>query len=227
MNYHCRKEVLLMKRIVALLGDHWHDFLTFKQGLEAAITTLSDHGDIEIKYIDYKNLKLELSYNPDAFIISKENRINPLEINIHTWLSDDIGDAITEYVNNGGGCLAWHSGMAQYPTESAYVKMLKGYFKYHPTDHKPVMYKIVPASTEGESNFRLLDEHYFVYCDESNTEVFLRSESVDGASIAGWSHPYGKGRVCCFTPAHRPDVSHDKSFSQLLGKTVSWVSSKK
>ncbi|WP_241158355.1 ThuA domain-containing protein [Cohnella candidum] len=68
----------------------------------------------------------------------------------------------------------------------------------------------------------MLDEHYFVEYDSARTETFLRSESVDGSSVAGWRHTFGAGRVCCLTPAHRREGLLQPDFQRLLGEAVRW-----
>lgn len=68
----------------------------------------------------------------------------------------------------------------------------------------------------GETLMTLFDEHYFVEVDADQTEVFLYSLSGMDRQIAGWRHSFGKGKVCCFVPAHdRSGLLHEK-FQQLL-----------
>ncbi|WP_235548826.1 ThuA domain-containing protein [Paenibacillus sp. Soil522] len=124
-------------------------------------------------------------------------------------------------MENGGGWLAWHSGLASYPVDSSYTRMLRGYFLSHPEQHKPVSY--IAAGNGQQGTFEFVDEHYFVHCDEENTEVFLRSASTDGESIAGWRHRFAAGRVSCLTPAHREEGLLHSDFSGWLKREIEWL----
>jgi hypothetical protein len=76
---------------------------------------------------------------------------------------------------------------------------------------------------QKEKAFSLSDEHYFVQCDDENTEVYLRSTGEAGDSIAGWKHSYGKGKVCCFTPAHTKEGMLDENISLLLAEQIKLI----
>lgn len=193
------------KRVTAVLGDFYHRRSWAVEALESAIQPIREQLDIEYRTVD--QLVESLASKPDAVILFAENRINPEDEEVKTWMDDDAAVAISSYVENGGGWLAWHSGMASYEEISPYTSMLHGYFKYHPTEHQHVTYYPEANSDlieEGDS-FTIIDEHYFVECDQAETNVFLTSKSVDGSSIAGWYHDYGKGHVLCLAPAHLKD----------------------
>ena len=213
-----------MVRITAVLGDYYHPEGWSRESLVEALKTIED---LQINYCNYEQLEDELSNQPDAVILFKENRLNPNEEIVDHWLTEELSLKINRYVSNGGGWLAWHSGLASYSPESAYTQMLKGYFLHHPEKHQMVQYKSVPGNGINiNSSFEVLDEHYFVHCDEESTEVFLLSESIDGHAAAGWSHSFGEGRVCCLTPTHNKDGLLNPDFLSLLGNCVNWTISK-
>jgi len=187
-----------MKNIVAVVGDYYHLEEDSAESLNRALQPLAESASVSLRFVSAGRLAEALATGPDAVILFKENRVAPNEDEHARWMTRDIADAIVRYVEGGGGWLAWHSGLASYDSNGAYVSMLKGHFLYHPAEHRPVRY-----DREAGESFEFLDEHYFVECRAEETEVFLRSESEDGASIAGWRHAHGRGRVCCLTPAHR------------------------
>ncbi|MFD2216824.1 ThuA domain-containing protein [Metabacillus endolithicus] len=214
-----------MKRIVALLGDYYHPKEWSTAALNMALSLLNKEEKLECKIIETSQIQEELSKKPDAVILFKEDRLNPTDENVETWMTEDVAEAIAQYVNQGGGWLAWHSGLASYSIESSYTKMLKGHFEYHPVKHAQVKYTSLEGNDLfGPVSFEILDEHYFVKVDEENTNVFLKSQSVDGNSIAGWSHHYGEGRVCCLTPAHNQEGLVHEEFIKILASTIEWVS---
>lgn len=203
-----------MKKVTALLGDYWHQEEPLKKGLENAITPIKDK--LTISYIKYEDFPDLLEDQPNLIIISKENRLNPQNETIQTWMTPEIGQALNDYVKSGGSILAWHSGLAEYAADGEYIAMLRGRFEYHPPGLQQVTYY---HKTES---FSLGDEQYFVQCQTENTEVFLTSSSAEGESIAGWQHLHGNGRVCCFTPAHTQEALFDLNVSHLLLEKIKW-----
>ncbi|TBL69715.1 ThuA domain-containing protein [Paenibacillus thalictri] len=209
-----------MKTVYALVGDYYHAEDNIRHSLELALQPLTDRGGLKLEYISTDALVSSLELKPAAVVLFKEDRVNPKEGETR-WLTEAVSDAITAYVEAGGGFVTWHSGLASYPPESSFIRMLRGYFEYHPAKHQTVSYRgELPGSESQAVSFDLLDEHYFVNCDEANTEVFLRSESVDGVSIAGWRHSFGQGRICCLTPAHNKEGLLDSDMLEMVRSCV-------
>ncbi|PLS01067.1 ThuA domain-containing protein [Neobacillus cucumis] len=211
-------------KVLAVLGDFYHPADGAKASLEKAIRSISDLEEIELTYCSIEALKDALLDEPAVVILFKENRLNPTEEVVNQWMTEDLALEITTYVSNGGSLMAWHSGLASYPDEGVYTKMLRGSFVYHPDKHQLVQYTAGDQSfISSPLSFAFLDEHYFVRCDQSNTNVFLHSESIDGQSIAGWSHSYGDGKVCCLTPAHTNSGLQNQEFLTVLGSCIKWL----
>ncbi|MBM7691661.1 type 1 glutamine amidotransferase [Peribacillus deserti] len=212
-----------MKRILAIVGDYYHKY---EWAQESLLKALQPYQDVKLVFTETGQLLEKLGEKPDAVVLFKEDRVNPNEKEVSTWMTNEISQSIVDYVENGGNWVAWHAGLASFPVEGSYTQMLRGYFLSHPEKHQSVRYV-----SSGENlivsetiNFNIMDEHYFVHVDEANTNVFLRSESVDGESIAGWYHKYGNGRVVCLTPAHNQEGLMNSEFLSVLGKCVHWVS---
>jgi type 1 glutamine amidotransferase len=212
-----------MIRLAAVLGDYYHSSEWAKQSLEIAFSF--GKADLQIDYCSTRQLPEILAKQPDAVIHFKENRVNPADENVETWMTEEVSSKITNYVENGGSWLAWHSGLASFPVDGAYIKMLKGYFLYHPQKHHLVHYKAFAdnSALPSATSFDIVDEHYFVHCDSENTNVFLFSESIDGQSAAGWCHSFGDGKVCCLTPAHNKDGLLNEEFLETLKNCVNWL----
>jgi len=203
-----------MKTIVALVGDYYHE----ASWAEAALRRAAAGLDATLRFASEKELAAELARKPDAVVLFKEDRAAPVENPDLRWMTGDVQRDIAQYVRDGGAWLGWHSGLASYAVSGEYVGMLRGYFEYHPNEHQVVSYETADNAlgVALAEPFAIMDEHYFVKVDEANTHVFARSASVDGASIAGWAHEFGSGRVCCFTPAHRQEgLAHDAVVATL------------
>ncbi|WEK54806.1 MAG: ThuA domain-containing protein [Candidatus Cohnella colombiensis] len=208
-----------MKHIVAVLGDYYHATEDSMAALKLALQSSIATGQCTLKVISIDELVEALESKPDAVIMFAEDRLTPQEDTTVRWMTATIAKAITQYVDAGGGWLAWHSGLASYEPDGPYIKMLRGHFLHHPQEHQVVTY----TDCNGTEAFELLDEHYFVQCDEMHTEVYLRSTSVDGQSIAGWRHLYGNGRVSCLAPAHRPEGLRHPELLKRLEHAVLWI----
>ncbi len=214
-----------MKRVVALLGDYYHSTEIIKDSLECALQSLTSPAEILIDYVTCAELSAALDAKPDTVVLFKEDRLNPEDESVEHWMKDELAGKIARYVADGGGWLAWHSGLSSYAVGAPYTAMLRGYFEYHPAQHQQVRYTgRYPGFAESSSAlaFEILDEHYFVICDLEKTNVFLRSDSVDGRSSGGWFHQYGNGRVCCLTPAHNKEGLHHPALLGLVRSAVTW-----
>lgn len=214
-----------MKKVVAIVGDFYHDVDLAKEALVTALSPLIEANKIDLKFALVTQISEELKDKPDMVVLFAEDRIDPQVNPELKWMTKDVSDQIVEYVEHGGAWFGWHSGLASYDVASSYVGMLRGYFISHPKDNQPVTYTSDKETVFGEmvKPFEFLDEHYIVFCDEPNTNVFLRSSSIDGESIAGWHHQFGKGLVCCLTPAHRREGLLDPTFTEILRNSLSWT----
>lgn len=206
-------------KILAVVGDYWHKEEMIKDCLDAVLESN------DLTYVKYDELRDALSERPDAVILYKENRLNPMDENPAMWMNEEIMETIVTYVKEGGGFLAWHSGMAEYPIDSQYIDMLRGAFLHHPSQMQTIAYKKLGGDL-SEIAFQFIDEHYFVTCKTDETNVFLTSESIDGTSIAGWEHSFGNGRVCCLAPAHTALGLMNETFQELLREKITWCARK-
>jgi Trehalose utilisation. len=202
-----------MKNVIALVGDYWHAGDMIREALGQAAEAA---GGIALAFAEHGELKERLKERPDAVVLFKQNPLNAPEEPHNPWMSPETEAAIIEYVKGGGRWLAWHTGMAGYDKDGAYVEMLRGRFLHHPK-MSDVTYT---RASDGAEVMTLFDEHYFVEADEARTNVFLRSRSADGESLAGWEHGYGEGKVCCLTPAHAREALLDPKFQALLAERL-------
>ncbi|WP_168121014.1 ThuA domain-containing protein [Paenibacillus sp. HB172176] len=211
-----------MKKILAYLGDYYHPREPIEAVLREAVQPETENGELELIVAEsIDEFMRRLSDKPHAAVLYAINKIAPQSEPGLMWMNESHAEKIARYAEEGGGFLAWHAGMASYPESSPYVRLLRGYFVMHPP-LKSVRYEGV-GKWSTMMPFELLDEHYMINCDERDTEVFLRSYSEDGESIAGWRHEIGSGRVCCLTPAHKEEAMREQTVMQLLRECVSWT----
>lgn len=213
-----------MKKVLAIVGDYYHDRELAKQSLDQILKPFTDEGAVQVNYISSGDLATELEKQPDVVILFAEDRIDPQNQPEARWMTSEVAHKIEAYVFKGGSWIAWHAGLASYPEDEEYVRMLRGYFISHPSIHAEVTYTPVEGTKLGALGepFQFKDEHYFVACSEENTEVFLRSTSRDGESTAGWTHAYGDGRVGCITPAHLAEGLLNPAFIEVMRRLFTW-----
>ncbi|WP_438347487.1 ThuA domain-containing protein [Paenibacillus sp. FA6] len=217
-----------MKKVLAVVGDFYHNCDLIQQSLNDILSPLMAEGVVQLEYCETRLISESLKEKPDIVILFAEDRVDPQNEPELRWMTPEISKQIAEYVDQGGAWIAWHAGMASYDEDSEYVKMLRGFFVHHPSEnievtYHPVVNKSIPGTETSSEVFSFLDEHYFVECDESNTNIFLRSSSQDGEAPAGWFHTYGQGRVGCITPAHRAEGLLHPSFILCMRDLFGWV----
>lgn len=214
---------MISRDILALIGDFYHDSDYIRNGLEDVIDGLEKTVDFETDPagLDWKNLE-----NYDLFVIVKEGLIDP-ENSDEIWMDEEQDEAIRNYVKEGGGVLALHCALANYPPDSSFRGILKGNFVSHPSEHPEVTFEVLDKSHPIASHidtFSVIDEQYFVEVDEEETDIFLRGSSKDhGESPAGWAHCFGEGRVCCITPGHNSEVLANPMLEKLLRNAIRWI----
>ncbi|MBD1382282.1 ThuA domain-containing protein [Metabacillus arenae] len=215
----------MKKQILAILGDYYHEEGIIAQALHHAVQELKAEGiHIDVEYILADQLVERLQDRPDAVILSKANKLNPTENHIINWMDEHVEREICQYVKGGGGWFGWHSGLSSYEFLDDYYSMVRGKFDFHPPEQRIVSY-IPTDHTKVISTidrFEIVDEHYFVTCDEQNTNVFLQAISNAGSSIAGWNHEYGKGRVICLTPSHTKEGLLHRGMIDLFSQSLKW-----
>ena len=159
------------------------------------------------------------------FVLSTENRIEP-EVSQAVWMDESLARRFVAYVEAGGGLLAYHSGLASYPPDGAYYRLVGGGFQFHPKAHPEFL--IAPEGpahpiTAGVPAFSIVDEQYFVEREIASTIPLASSSSPRfGSSCAAWCAERGKGRVACVTPGHRPENLARPELALLLGNAASW-----
>ncbi len=201
-----------MKKITALVGDYWHKGDMIEEALRQAAGRLEG---VTVTFVQHSELAKALQEKPDAVVLFKQNPLNAPSEPLDPWMSAEIEQAILAYVEAGGYWLAWHTGLAGYDKDGAYVGMLRGRFLHHPN-----MQAVTYSRPDGTELVTLHDEHYFVEVEEGATEVYLTSKSADGEQLAGWTHAYGKGRVDCLAPAHAREALLDPGFQTILAERL-------
>jgi uncharacterized protein len=207
-------------RALGLVGDFYHPYDGLARLFEGAAPGFDWSFFGDPRRVDWEEL------GEYAFLaLSTENRIEP-EASNAVWMDEAIARRIEAFVEAGGGLLAHHSGLASYPPEGSFYRLLGGGFQFHPKAHPEFL--VAPEGpahpiTAGLFPFSIVDEQYFVERDPSATLALASSSSPRfGSSCAAWCSERGRGRVACVAPGHAPENLARPELALLIGNAAAW-----
>jgi uncharacterized protein len=204
-------------KILVLCGDAWHPPEIARKGL----------GALAGKEFMFDWMEDAREWTPDMMtayplvILTKSDNISASD-KTH-WMTDSVQSAFVDYVQNGNGLLAIHSGTAEYDQKPVIRGLLGGVFLHHPQQCLVTMNPRLdhPLCT-GSAVFTLMDEHYFMALDDPQADVFMTTSSVNGDQPGAWRRRVGKGRVAVLTPGHHLDVWLHPSYQVILNNALRW-----
>lgn len=200
-----------------LCGDYWHPTHVPRQGLEAL-------GNNQFSFDYIENAQEWSAMRMSAYplvVLTKSNNISSSDLS--GWMTDEVQAAFADYVRQGNGLLAIHSGTADYADKPVLRGLLGGVFDHHPPQ---CLVTVEPLAGHplcvGSQPFTLQDEHYFMALDDAQTEVYVTTQSSYGVQPGAWRRTHGDGRVAVLTPGHTLDVWLHPSFQALLVNALRW-----
>lgn len=208
-------------KILLINDDQWHPGKVSDEGVKP----LEAQGfEFDTMNDGARFLATDLNQYPVILYVKSDNRTGSDKTK---WVTEEVRNALTGYVQSGGGLVAIHSGTASYSEMEDMHKLLGGLFMTHPAQ-LPVTF--VPAAghpvTDGVQAFTEMDEHYFMNMADEPVDVFLTGTSRHGTLPAGWARAEGRGRVCVLTPGHNLEVWLSPNFQRLLGNALNWCAGK-
>ena len=204
-------------KILVLCDDYWHPARIPREGLRTLSGT-----DFTFDWIENaREWSLERMIEYPAVILTKSNNVSSTDR--AEWMTDTAQAAFSEYVREGNGLLAIHSGTAEYEHKTVLRSLLGGVFTHHP-EQCPVT--VIPRPghplSAGADSFTVKDEHYFMAMDDLQADVFMTTTSENGEQPAGWRRREGNGRVVVLTPGHNLEVWLHPSFQRVLLNSLQW-----
>lgn len=209
------------KKAIALIGDIYHSADYIHDGLES----IAADADVIFEYVtDPDDIKWEELNKYSVFVLAKLGAIDPEKPDI--WMNKEYERILVEYAKSGGSIIVIHSGLPNYQIAKDYRYMVKGHFLHHPEGQQNIIIRPVSdysGLTVGIREFEIIDEQYFVECDEKDTHVFLEGESDGyGKCAAGWAHEYGTGKICCVSPGHTLEVLSHPMMQKVMINAIRW-----
>jgi type 1 glutamine amidotransferase len=152
------------------------------------------------------------------------------------WMTDDQGKAVKEFVQNGGNALFLHNVTHVGLSNKDFRDVLGAAYTGHPPIRK---FKVKVTNPDhpiapGVKDFIVTDEQHYMDFDKDRKNIFLESVNEEGLDYnrqgatapAGWSHMYGKGRVCYMSPGHLLRALWNPEYIKLQHNAIRWLTGK-
>lgn len=243
-------------RVLALIGDRYHNPDYIRVSLDKLFGELG----LSIDYtIDYRALSAQLLKPYQLFLVLRDGMIWPggylgpdayadYEAKLENaddfpapksvfWMRETQGQAIKDFVNNGGGFYPLHNSSHISLTCKAYHDVMGGAYIGHPPQ-RPFQVHATQNShpiTAGLPPFMVNDEQHYVAYDKDPRNLILESENLDGLtyetdgrklgtkSPAGWAYDYGKGRVVFTAVGHTIHAMWNPTYLEIQRRAVRWL----
>lgn len=204
-------------RALVLCDDRWHPAHIVRGGLEPLSAAQFQFDWVE----NPQGWPVASVFDYPVVVLAKSNNVSAIDES--PWVTPSVESTLREYVSQGGGLLAVHSGTAGYAETPILRGLLGGVFLQHP-QQCPVTVEPRNAHLLAKEiePFTIEDEHYFVQMDDAGADVFLTTTSAHGVQPGGWTRSEGRGRICVITPGHNLEVWLHPQFQALLKNALRW-----
>jgi type 1 glutamine amidotransferase len=239
-------------RALALIGDRYHNPDYIRVSLDKVFKDLNIPIDYTIQY-DQISARLLKDYQlllilrdgmiwpdgylgPDAYAAYEANLETPKTFpdpKPVTWISEEQGAAIKDFVAAGNGFYALHNCSHISLSSKNYREVMGGAYISHP----PLRPFQVHATankhpiTDGMSSFIVNDEQHYVTYDKDPKYIIMEAENIDGLkfedlgtkSISGWAYDFGKGRVVFTAVGHTIHAMWNPQYLEIQKRSVRWL----
>jgi type 1 glutamine amidotransferase len=239
-------------RALALIGDRYHNPDYIRVSLDKVFKDLN----IPIDYtIHYDKISASMLKDYQLFLILRDGMIWPdgylgpdaytaYEANLETpksfaepkpvtWITEEQGTAIKDFVTAGNGFYALHNCSNISLSSKPYRDVMGGAYISHP----PLRPFEVHATankhpiTEGMKPFIVNDEQHYVIYDKDPKYVIMEAENIDGLkfedlgtkSVSGWAYDFGKGRVVFTAVGHTIHAMWNPQYVEIQKRSIRWL----
>jgi len=239
-------------RALALIGDRFHNPDYIRVSLDRVFKDLGIPIDYTILYDQLsrdllKRYRLFLCLRdgmiwpdgylgPDAYTDYERGLENEGEFHQakpQSWITEEQGAAVKEFVQDGGGFYSLHNNSHVSLSSKNYRDVMGGAYIGHPA-LRPFRVRVVNKEhpiTQGIQDFMVNDEQHYVSYDKDQKYLILESENMDGLeyethgkkSPAGWAYEYGKGRVVFTAVGHTNHAMWVPAHLELQKRAVRWL----
>ena len=238
-------------RALALIGDRYHN----ADYIRVALGKLFDELGLPIDFtINYAEISASLLRNYRLFVTLRDGMIwpggylQPTDYDYtqelenaeewpkeepRSWITEEQGKAIKDFVFAGNGFYALHNSSNISLYSKDFREVMGGAYLGHPP-LRPFKVRVVNRDhpiTKGIQDFIVNDEQHYVAYDKGAGDILLRSENLDGLgyerygtqSIAGWAYDFGQGRVAFTAVGHTLHALWQPEYYKLQKNAVRWL----
>lgn len=239
-------------RALALIGDRYHN----ADYIRVALTKVFEPLGVKADYtIDYDSISRDLLkkyrlfailrdgmiwpdgyLGPDAYTAYEQNLENRRDFpqpKPKTWITEEQGAAIQEFVKAGNGFYALHNSSHVSLSSKNYRYAMGGAYIGHPP-LRPFKVRITNRHhpiTQGIQDFIVNDEQHYVEYDKDRGHILAEAENIDGLdydghgtkSISAWAYNYGQGRVAFTAVGHTIHALWEPQHLELQKRVVRWL----
>jgi type 1 glutamine amidotransferase len=239
-------------RALALIGDRYHNPDYIRVSLDKVFKDLN----IPIDYtVQYDGISANMLKGYQLFLILRDGMIWPdgylgpdaytaYEADLETpktfpdpkpvtWMTEEQGNAIKDFVTAGNGFYALHNCSHISLGSKPYREVMGGAYISHP----PLRPFEVHATankhpiTDGMKPFIVNDEQHYVIYDKDPKYVIMEAENLDGLkfedlgtkSISGWAYDFGKGRVVFTAVGHNIHAMWNPQYIEIQKRSIRWL----
>jgi type 1 glutamine amidotransferase len=239
-------------RALALIGDRYHNPDYIRVSLDKVFKDLNIPIDYTIQYDGISANKLK---DYQLFLILRDGMIWPdgylgpdaytaYEADLETpksfpdpkpvtWITEEQGNAIKDFVNAGNGFYALHNCSNISLSSKPYREVMGGAYISHPPQRPFEVHATANKHpiTEGMKPFIVNDEQHYVIYDKDPKYVILEAENLDGLkfedlgtkSISGWAYDFGKGRVVFTAVGHNIHAMWNPQYIEIQKRSIRWL----
>ncbi|MDQ8202236.1 ThuA domain-containing protein [Pelagicoccus sp. SDUM812003] len=140
-------------------------------------------------------------------------------------ISDELADRLCRFVEEGGGLLLVHNGIC-WANHARIRSMVGACFDGHP-EQEAMEYASDRAAIDtvelDVGPFTLFEEPYrYRFESDFQGTVFMTYKYEGRFWPAGWTRVFGKGRIACLQPGHRPKIFENPSYREVLRASAFW-----
>ena len=211
------------KKVLIILGGMWHDFEGFAQAHQPLL--------------EGEGCAVEATYDLDRLLRLPDSGLDLVVsytcLSEHRPGHDDSGpealtdaqvQALTQWVQQGGGLLSAHSATVLGRSDPSLGHLMGGVFVEHPPQFTFTVYPMYTAHAiiEGVEAFAVHDEFYMQRL-VAPVDVHMVSFDRGLAYPMVWSKSEGQGRVVHLAPGHSELVWDQSPYQRLFLQSAAWV----
>jgi type 1 glutamine amidotransferase len=238
-------------RALALIGDRYHNSDYIRVSLNKVFAELN----LAIDYtIAYDQISVRMLKDYQLLLIFRDGMIWPdgylgpdaygYEANLETpktfpeakpvtWMTEEQGEAIKDFVAAGNGFYAMHNSSHISLSCKNYREVMGGVYIDHPA-LRPFQVRATENKhpiTEGMQPFIVNDEQHYVVYDKDPKHILMQAENLDGLkygdlgarSISGWAYDFGKGRVVFTAVGHTIHAMWNPQYIEIQKRSIRWL----